>query len=79
MPPKTLSMAEAVEYLKTLGIVTNRQTVYNWSKVGRKGVKLKTMACKGGPLGQMKNVTTDKWVAAFVSDLGLAGVQTTPA
>jgi len=61
-PPKRLTMTEAAVYVaREHGLVVTRQTIYNWVKTGRRGVKLQATK-KAGRL-----LTTRKACDDFVA------------
>lgn len=65
-PPKLISMREALELVqKGHKIHVSRQTVYNWARLGKHNVKLRTVT-RAGQL-----YTTPQWVEQFVSSCGL--------
>lgn len=62
--PKLIKLSEVPRHIRTKhGPDITRQTVYNWTKLGVKGIKLKSV--KVGTYIR----TTKGWVDAFLSHL----------
>jgi len=58
-------LSDVPEYLlKRYGETVTRQTVYNWMKRGKRGVKLRT--CKKSPMSRQP-YTTWEWVRDFIA------------
>lgn len=64
--PTPMKISEAVAHIKEKhGLTVTRQTVYNWTKAGKKGLILKAIKRAGTTL------TTKEWVDTFVANAGL--------
>lgn len=77
MPPKykptpvnETPISAVPEYVKrTHGVSVTRATVYNWAKLGKKGLKLQTTETKH--LGTTHYATSLRNVDAFLAHLGI--------
>jgi len=59
-----MTLNEVPRYIRTKHFFdVSRQTVYNWAKLGVRGIKLRTLK-----LGPRNILTTKEWVDAFLAD-----------
>jgi hypothetical protein len=75
-PPKLLSMAQVVAYVKEKhGLDVSRQTVYNWAKLGRGDETLEFIVCRSSPVNMYTHTrrTTEEKVDAFLRRCGIIG------
>lgn len=64
-PPKRLALGDVPAYIeRTHGVNFTRQTVYNWAKKGKRGMKLWTTTVAG------QLYTTEEQVDEFFIQLG---------
>lgn len=65
--PTTLKLGEVPAFLeKKYGVKVSRQSVYNWTKIGRRNATLRVSKLPGGII-----TTTDEWISTFFYQAGV--------